>query len=108
MMLPILISVSVAPVSYFFCASAPVLVAASRANAAERTASRVLIVSIDDSSVLFVSSIVFLLRALGGPAAFNTLYRPCSMKSPLRKFRRGLIYWAEYRRAESISRRHLR
>ena len=28
-MLPILISVSVAPVSYFFCASAPLLVTAS-------------------------------------------------------------------------------
>ena len=33
-MLPILISVSVAPVSYFFCASAPLLDAASTANAA--------------------------------------------------------------------------
>src|ERR1700691_4893166 len=34
MMLPILISVSVAPVSYFFCASAPLLDAASTASAA--------------------------------------------------------------------------
>src|ERR1700722_19763059 len=34
MILPILISVSVAPVSYFFCASAPLLEAASTANAA--------------------------------------------------------------------------
>src|SRR5579863_8271595 len=34
MMLPILISVSVAPVSYFFCASAPLAEAASTANAA--------------------------------------------------------------------------
>src|SRR5271169_2800317 len=34
MMLPILISVSVAPVSYFFCASAPLLEAASTVNAA--------------------------------------------------------------------------
>src|ERR1700743_1032306 len=34
MMLPILISLSVAPVSYFFCASAPVLDPASSANAA--------------------------------------------------------------------------
>jgi hypothetical protein len=32
MMLPILISVSVAPMSYFFCASAPLLVAASIAR----------------------------------------------------------------------------
>ena len=34
-MWPILISVSVAPVSYFFCASAPLLVAARIARAAE-------------------------------------------------------------------------
>jgi hypothetical protein len=38
MMLPILISVSVAPVSYFFCASA--LDALSRTTAAEKAASR--------------------------------------------------------------------
>jgi hypothetical protein len=37
MMLPILISVSVAPVSYFFCASAPLLDAASSASAAAET-----------------------------------------------------------------------
>src|SRR4051794_27933756 len=39
MMLPILISVSVAPVSYFFCASAPPDEAANSATAAERIAS---------------------------------------------------------------------
>jgi len=39
MMLPILISVSVAPVSYFFCASAPLEDAAIKANAVESTAS---------------------------------------------------------------------
>ena len=39
-MLPILISVSVAPASYFFCASAPLLVAASTAMAAEKAANR--------------------------------------------------------------------
>src|SRR5947209_3073808 len=40
MMLPILISVSVAPVSYFFCASAPPLVTASKAMAAEKAPNR--------------------------------------------------------------------
>src|SRR3982074_2104507 len=40
MMLPILISVSVAPVSYFFCASAPLADAASTRKAAEKVASR--------------------------------------------------------------------
>src|SRR4051812_12052191 len=39
MMLPILISVSLAPVSYFFCASAPPAEAANSAAAAERIAS---------------------------------------------------------------------
>jgi hypothetical protein len=40
MMLPILISVSLAPVSYFFCASAPLLVAASHTRAAEKAPTR--------------------------------------------------------------------
>jgi len=39
-MLPILISVSVAPVSYFFWASAPLLVAASSAMAADKAPNR--------------------------------------------------------------------
>src|SRR5947208_9464648 len=39
-MLPILISVSVAPVSYFFCASAPLLITASIAMAAEKAPNR--------------------------------------------------------------------
>ena len=39
-MLPILISVSVAPVSYFFCASAPLLDTASIATAAEKAPNR--------------------------------------------------------------------
>src|ERR1700704_2348551 len=46
MMLPILISVSVAPVSYFFCADAPLLVAASNARAAEKAPNRKLIAGI--------------------------------------------------------------
>src|ERR1700744_2735320 len=41
MMLPILISVSVAPVSYFFCASAPLVEAANRASAVAVMARRV-------------------------------------------------------------------
>src|SRR5256885_1557082 len=40
MMLPILISVSVAPMSYFFCASAELPVAASNARAAEKAPNR--------------------------------------------------------------------
>jgi hypothetical protein len=41
MMLPILISVSVAPVSYFFCASAVVETVANKASVAAATAKRV-------------------------------------------------------------------
>src|SRR4051794_2206936 len=65
MMLPIRISVSLAPVSYFFCASAPLQEAASTTRAAERTAGRSLSASIGGSprrgDVLQVRS-----RALGG------------------------------------------
>jgi len=46
MMLPILISVSVAAVSYYFYASAPLLVAASNARAAEKAPKRKLMASI--------------------------------------------------------------
>jgi hypothetical protein len=46
MMLPILISVSLAPVSYFFCARAPLLVAASNARAAEKAPKRKLVTDI--------------------------------------------------------------
>src|SRR5258706_3742619 len=45
MILPILISVSVAPVSYFFCASAPLLDAANTANAAAETIAILLMVN---------------------------------------------------------------
>jgi len=45
-MLPILISVSVAPVSYFFCASAPLVDAANKAIAVEAIANRVAITRI--------------------------------------------------------------
>jgi hypothetical protein len=45
-MLPILISVSVAPVSYFFCASAPLVVAASKTSAVEAIANLVAITDI--------------------------------------------------------------
>jgi hypothetical protein len=48
MMLPTLISVSVAPVSYFFCASAPLLLAASNARAAEKAPKREFMASISD------------------------------------------------------------
>src|SRR5260370_7982866 len=50
-MLPILISVSVAPVSYCFCASAPLLVNAAIARAAEKAPNRKWIAGISTSLV---------------------------------------------------------
>src|SRR5438093_13046093 len=90
MMLPILISVSVAPVSYFFCASAPPLVTASKAMAAEKAPNRnwiagmwISLVSVE--RVLFLFGTAFRLLP-----ALNTFSRCPSRKSPQRRGRRGL------------------
>src|SRR5882757_11184824 len=73
MMLPILISVSVAPVSYFFCARAWPPVAASNARAAERAPSRKwiagILVSLDHGGIGRFS---WNWGAFGRLAAFNT------------------------------------
>jgi len=63
-MLPILISVSVAPMSYFFCASAPLLNAASIARATEKAPNRNWIAGIWNSLVWLNAS--FSLEALFG------------------------------------------
>src|SRR5450631_3227346 len=89
MMLPILISVSVAPMSYFFCASAPLLEAASRARAAEKAPNRKWIAGIMTSLVGLNVSIFLIGSALRLLGAFNTLQRYPSRKSPLRRSRRG-------------------
>src|SRR3954447_4652659 len=85
MMLPILISVSVAPVSYFFCASAPLADAARTTRAAERVASRSWNAGIVDlpgscECVAFFDRERF--AALG--PALNTFRGPPARKSPLR------------------------
>src|SRR5262245_53896064 len=87
-MLPILISVSDAPVSYFFCASAPVLHTASIARAAEKAPSRNWIAGIWISlgecwNFLLPLSTFRLLPA------FNTFSGRPARKSPLRHGRRG-------------------
>src|ERR1051326_5779193 len=85
MMLPILISVSVAPVSYFFCASAPLLEAASTTRAAERAAGRRW-----NAGMLGSPSCENVSRFLTGSAwrlvgaPFNTFRPPPARKSPLR------------------------
>src|SRR4051812_18254618 len=90
MMLPILISVSVAPVSYFFCAIAPLLVAASTAMAAENAPLRnwiagiwISLISVGVCHVSLTRSTFRLLPAL------NTFPANPARKSPLRRGRRG-------------------
>src|SRR3954447_16866146 len=93
MILPILISVSVAPVSYFFWANAPLLVAASSARAAARAPNRKLITDILISlgsrwmcHLLFDWSAWRLLRAL------NTFRHRPATKSPPRRCRGGAVF----------------
>src|ERR1700688_3418194 len=89
MILPILISVSVAPVSYFFCASAPLLVAARIARAAEKAPNRNWIAGILISLIL-IECVGFLIgSAFRLLPALNTLQSCPSRKSPLRGGRRG-------------------
>src|SRR5262245_31733089 len=71
MMLPILISLSLAPVSYFFCASAPLEEAAITASAVESTAS--LLLADIYVSLLFCCMPVW--RSLGG-TLFRGTYLP--------------------------------
>src|ERR1700721_1045747 len=83
MMLPILISVSVAPVSYFFCASALLLDAARIMSAAEAIASLLDATGISDLPFLDVSVRPFLLlKTLCDAGGFNTIWRRPSTKSP--------------------------
>src|SRR5437868_11901288 len=79
MMLPTLISVSVAPVSYFFCASAPLVVAASKASAAGNAVRRMDRASIMDLRDRFFPSFFGVLRLL---SALNTPDTPVTRKSP--------------------------
>src|SRR5260370_38851985 len=89
MMWPFLIWVSVAPVSYFFCASAPLLVTASKAMAAEKAPNRNWIAGMC-VSLVSVERILFLMGSACWPLpAFNTFSGSPSRKSPLRRGRRG-------------------
>src|SRR6266702_228590 len=89
MMLPILISVSVAPVSYFFCASAPLLVTASKAMAAEKAPNRNWIAGMWVSLVLVERVLFFIGSAFRLLPSLNTFSNCPSRKSPLRRGRRG-------------------
>jgi hypothetical protein len=84
MVLPILISVSVAPGSYFFCASAPLLDAASIMSAAEAIASLPDATGIADLPFLDVRvrPLLLLIGILCDAAGLNTIWRRPSRTSP--------------------------
>src|SRR6266567_3325536 len=103
MMLPILISVSVAPVSYFFCASAPPDDAASNPNAAERTAS-LLIVDIPSLPFSCNWQIVpgLLKRALLTAPCLPSCREPDNKKPP-RQGRRGCFFSSHWPSSGTLS-----
>src|SRR4051812_46314025 len=92
MMLPILISVSVAPTSYFFCARAPLLVAASNARAAEKAPNRKLIAGILISLGSRWMCHFFLdLERLAAPGGIEYLSAAPSNKKPPATMSRGAV-----------------
>src|SRR5664279_5424181 len=82
MMLPILISVSVAPGSYFFCASAPLLDAASIISAAEAIATLLGVTAISNLPWMCVYVHLLLIEILCDAAGLNTIWQQPSRKSP--------------------------
>src|SRR5665647_825710 len=82
MMLPILISVSVAPVSYFFCADASLLINAAIAKAAEKAADRRWIAGIWTSlvwlnvSIFLIGSAFWLLGRIEYPVWVASKKKP--------------------------------
>src|ERR1700681_4429877 len=92
MMLPILISVSVAPMSYFFWARDVPLVAASIARAAEKAPNRKwiagILISLDHDGMCHVCWIWSALRPL---ATLNTFRSFPATESPPRQRRGGLV-----------------
>src|SRR4051812_5376585 len=78
MMLPILISASLAPVSYFFWAKALPGAATPTAAARPSAAARERIDGISNSRFIFV------LRAFAAPAGLHTVRRGAATKSPPR------------------------
>src|SRR5260221_10123580 len=83
MILPILISVSVAPVSYIFCASAPLLVAARKAMAAKKAPNRNWIAGMW-ISLVWVERVLFLIGSASRllPRIEYLLQMPIKKKPP--------------------------
>src|SRR6185437_2909391 len=101
MMLPILISVSVAPVSYFFCASAPLLDAASTMSAAEAMASLLLATGISGSPWMVGLRHALLLMKNSCDAGGIEYHLPAAIKKkPLRQDRRGCFFCSRPARSD--------
>src|SRR6185437_9215499 len=93
MMLPILISVSVAPTSYFFCASAPLEVTARIARAAEKAPNRIWIAGILISLDLVRICVAFFdLERFPAPAAIEYPPAESGNKKPLATVSRGVSF----------------
>src|SRR5712664_2707705 len=92
MMLPILISVSVAPVSYFFCASAPLQVTASRAMAAEKAPNRNWIAGMW-VSLVSVERVVFLIwKRFSAPGRIEYLLQVPIKEKPRATGSQGALF----------------
>src|SRR5579863_5354398 len=92
MMLPILISVSVAPVSYFFCASAPLLDAANTMSAAEASASLLLATGISGSPLIVGSRHILVSARFPMTPGIEYHLAGAIKKKPLRQDRRGCFF----------------
>jgi hypothetical protein len=92
-MLPILISVSVAPTSYFFCANAPLLVAASNARAAEKAPNRKLMAGMLFSLGTTMDVSLFLdMEHFPAPSCIEYLSAAPGNKKPPATVSRGAIF----------------
>src|SRR5262249_34253016 len=97
MMLPILISVSVAPVSYFFCAKEGLLEAASNARVAATAPSRSWLIGILVSLESDVMCRLFCRQALGWRwAGIEYLSSSLSNKKPPATGSQGACFLVEY------------
>src|SRR3954454_11514381 len=93
MMLPILISVSVAPVSYFFWADAVEAEAAMSASASDAAASLPVTAGIPISLFSWCVCVPFLVLLVFGDAAAIQYDLPCAFnRKPLRRGRRGCFF----------------
>src|SRR3954451_14673570 len=92
MMLPILISVSLAPMSYFFWARAPLLVTASNARAAGMAPNRKLMAGMLFSLGTMNVSLFLDIQRLAAVGGIESLSLPPGNKNPPATVPRGAIF----------------